>query len=70
MFGNLTYNNKVVKPSLRPVEAIAGMYDTQTKNYEYAIDNYNKYQTALSSIPVDEILNTLFKELMTFLLKN
>ena len=53
-FGNLTYNDKVIKPALRPVEAIGNAYKVQGENYEYAVDNYNKAQTLLSTIPVDD----------------
>jgi len=54
IFNDLSYGKKVVNPTLRPVDAMATMYETQNKKYEYATDNYNKSQTLLSNIPVDE----------------
>ena len=53
-FGDLTYNQKTLKPIGRPVNDLKDLYAKKGEDYNYVIDSLNATETALNAIPYED----------------
>ena len=53
-FGELSYNQKTLKPIGRPVDDLKELYVKKGEDYTYVIDNLNATETLLNAIPYED----------------
>jgi len=55
MFGDLTYNNKVIAPIGDPTEELAALYKKKDEDYNYVVDTTNALENALANFKSRDI---------------